>query len=149
MLNLKSIIKMNTLAKRLTNHDSFPSIMNSIFNEMDFHNNGVNTNVPAVNVKEDDGSFTLEIAAPGLKKEDFKVNLNEDKLTISNESKVEKDEVKDNYRRKEFNYASFSRTFVLPKTVEPDKIEATYVDGVLHIVIPKKEVTEAKLIKVG
>jgi len=94
---------------------------------------------PAVNVIEGKEDFKLEIAAPGLKKSDFDINVEKDVLTIS--AKVEKvEDVK--YSRKEFDYNEFKRTFHLPKTIDISKIDARFEDGILHLTLAKKE--EAK-----
>ena len=102
--------------------------------------------IPAVNIKEENDKFVLEMAAPGLKKDDFKINLDNYQLTISAETKDEKKEKEDNYTRREFIYNSFSRSFTLPKTIDIEKIKADYKNGVLNLVLPKKE-EEAKLTK--
>ena len=102
--------------------------------------------IPAVNIKEENDKFVLELAAPGMKKDDFKINLDNYQLTISAETKDEKKEKEDNYTRREFVYSSFSRSFTLPKTIDIEKIKADYRNGVLNIVLPKKE-EEAKLTK--
>ncbi len=102
--------------------------------------------IPAVNIKEENDKFVLELAAPGMKKDDFKINLDNYQLTISAETKNEKKEKEDSYTRREFVYNSFSRSFTLPKTIDIDKIKADYRNGVLDIVLPKKE-EEAKLTK--
>ncbi len=102
--------------------------------------------IPAVNIKEENDKFVLELAAPGMKKDDFKINLDNYQLTISAETKNEKKEKEDNYTRREFVYNSFSRSFTLPKTIDIDKIKADYRNGILDIVLPKKE-EEAKLTK--
>jgi HSP20 family protein len=102
--------------------------------------------IPAVNIKEENDKFVLELAAPGMKKDDFKINLDNYQLTISAETRDEKKEKEDNYTRREFVYNSFSRSFTLPKTIDIDKIKADYKNGVLDIVLPKKE-EEAKLTK--
>ncbi len=107
------------------------------------HKIGINT--PAVNVKETDHSFELELAAPGLDKQDFNIELDHDVLVISSEIKSEK-ETKENdgkYSRKEFGYQSFKRSFTLPDTVNGGEIKASYEKGVLLVTIPKKE--EAKV----
>jgi HSP20 family protein len=102
--------------------------------------------IPAVNIKEENNKFVLEMAAPGLKKDDFNINLDNYVLTISSEKKEEQKEDKDNYTRREFLYTSFSRSFTLPKTVDIDKIKADYKNGILTVTLPKKE-EEAKLTK--
>ena len=99
------------------------------------------TTLPAVNVKEKENGFEIEMSAPGLKKEDFNVELNNSVLTISCEKK-EEDETKDEdekYTRREFSYQSFSRSFNLPDTVDYEKIDAKYEDGILTLSVPKKE----------
>lgn len=103
-----------------------------------------NYTVPAVNVVETPELFTVEVAAPGLKKEDFQVNVEHNRLSVS--SKVEKnEEQKDGkYTRREFSYQSFQRSFTLPNTVDAEKIEASYTDGVLHISLPKREEAKPK-----
>ncbi|MBU8882950.1 Hsp20/alpha crystallin family protein [Kaistella sp. DKR-2] len=98
--------------------------------------------LPSVNVKELDRSFEIHVAAPGIKKEDFKINLEQNVLTISSENSTENEEKDENgaFTRREFNYSSFSRAFTLPETADPEKIEAAYEDGILKITVPKKEV---------
>ncbi|HJN06519.1 MAG TPA: Hsp20/alpha crystallin family protein [Bacteroidales bacterium] len=101
-------------------------------------------NMPSVNTIENDKDFILEIAAPGLKKDEFKINLENQTLTVSREVKEEKKEKKENYTRREFVYGNFSRSFTLPKSIMFDKIAADYNDGILKLTLPKKE-KEAKL----
>jgi HSP20 family protein len=84
------------------------------------------------------------LAAPGLKKEDFKVNVHENTLTISTEKKEEKTENVGKYTRKEFNFSTFKRSFALPKNVDGEKIVAIYNDGVLGLELPKKEQSKPK-----
>jgi HSP20 family protein len=109
------------------------------------HYSNTNTTLPAVNIKEDDDAFVVEMAAPGMSKKDFKIELDNDLLTISSEKKEEKESKKDdNYSRREFSYQSFSRSFTLPKTVDSEKISAKYNSGVLSLEIPKKEEAKPK-----
>ena len=106
-----------------------------------------NNSVPAVNVKETDSAFELEMAAPGMEKSDFKIELNQNTLVISSqkEHKVEERSEDGKYSRKEFSYHSFSRSFNLPEDlVNADEINANYKDGILHILIPKKEPAQLK-----
>lgn len=98
---------------------------------------------PSANIIEKQDGFELEIAAPGLEKDDFRINLENSVLTISSEMEDEKREEGKNYTRKEFYYGSFSRSFTLPKSVDSDKIKADYRDGILRIDLPKR--AEAKL----
>jgi len=100
--------------------------------------------VPRVNIKETDVGFGVEIAAPGMKKEDFHVELDNDMLTVSSELSDNQEEDKANYTRKEFSYHAFRRSFYLPNTVEADQIKARYTDGILSLWIPKKEEAKKK-----
>ena len=107
---------------------------------------------PSVNVKETKEAYKLEVAAPGMKKDDFKVEVKEGHLCISAETKEEKEEKDDNYTRKEFNYQAFSRSFWLPENVKDEAIKATYNDGILKIEVPKVKVQKeepAKVVKVS
>lgn len=99
-------------------------------------------NVPAVNIKEEDSHYAVTMAAPGMKKDDFDVDIEGNMITISAQTEEEKEESKKKYTRKEYNYSSFSRSFTLPENVQKDKIDATYNNGVLTVNLPKKE--EAK-----
>ncbi|MBK9731132.1 MAG: Hsp20/alpha crystallin family protein [Chitinophagaceae bacterium] len=105
-----------------------------------------NTTVPAVNIKETAEHYEVEVAAPGMSKKDFKVELDGNSLTISSERSSEKVEHEDErYSRKEFSYQSFQRTFSLQKEVmDTDKIQAKYENGLLHLLIPKKEEAKQK-----
>ena len=108
---------------------------------------------PAVNISEDDKSFCVDVVVPGFKKEDFKVNIEDDVLTISAETKSEtNDEDKSKqYSRREYNYSSFTRSFRLPENAKDDDVSATYNDGILKLTIPKTEnpVKAKKEITVG
>lgn len=95
--------------------------------------------VPAVNVSEKDGFYQVELAAPGLSKEDFDINVEGNMLNISSEKEETKEEKEDKYTRKEYNYSSFSRSFTMPEDVRQEAIEATYENGVLNIRLPKIE----------
>ncbi len=99
---------------------------------------------PAVNVKEEKNNFLIELAAPGLNKKDFSIDVNNNVLTISHNKKEEEKKEEDNYVRREFYYSTFRRSFTLPESVMSDKIEATQKDGILEIKIPKKEETKEK-----
>jgi len=101
--------------------------------------------MPAANIIENDKTFEIEIAVPGMKKDDFKINLENNVLTVSTEKESEKSEETRNFTRKEFVYGSFRRSFTLPKIVETDHIKASYENGILKVELPKKE--EAKISK--
>jgi HSP20 family protein len=106
-----------------------------------------NTTLPAVNIKETDNAYLLDFAAPGYKKDDFIIEINNDVLTVSSEKKIENVEEDENFTKKEFSYESFTRSFNLPELVEGDKIKATYKNGILEIKIPKKEEAKPKPVK--
>lgn len=131
------------LAKR--NENYLPSFFDRFWNNelMDWgHSNysSTNTSLPAVNVKETDDDFVLEVAAPGMKKGDFKVNFNNNVLTISSEWESEKNEKDEKYTRREFSYKSFQRAFTVPENaVIGDKISAKYSNGILVVTLPKRE----------
>ena len=95
--------------------------------------------MPAVNVAEDSKQYSVDIVAPGFKKEDFKVNMENDTLTISAESRNASNETDKQYSRREYSYSSFTHSFKLPENVKDDSISAQYVDGVLKLTIPKSE----------
>ena len=123
---------------KFNRHPFFSGILNEF--DKDLHmNDNCNVYNPAVNIQEDEKQFTLELAAPGLQKDDFKINLDNQLLTISKEATEEKEEVKENYTRKEFVYNSFSRSFRLPKFILADKIKADYKNGILKLSLPKDE----------
>ncbi len=135
------------------NTGMFPTLMNEFFKPDWFggSENYVST-LPAVNIREDDMGFHLELAIPGMNKNDFNVEVDNDVLTISMESKTEDEKKEDNYTRREFSYSSFRRSFTLPDTVNSDKIKATYKEGILHLNLPKKEEALPKpkrLIEIG
>lgn len=114
----------------------------------EFFNYGKVINVPAVNVTETDKEFKLCVAAPGLEKKDFKIEAFDEMLTISAEHEKEvKEEKEGRFNRREYNYASWTRSFTLPENCNFSKIEAEYKNGELKILIPKMEVKEPKKIK--
>ncbi len=105
----------------------------------DFMGSDYGMSIPAVNVRETEEGYFLELAAPGLLKEDFNISVEKDMLVISSEKEITSETEEGKVRRKEFNYSSFRRSFTLPKTVDKDNIKANYDKGVLHLVLPKKE----------
>lgn len=141
---------------RWTDRNLFPP-MNSMFDNFFTDSDGFykavsqGTSVPAVNVAETEQAFELEVAAPGKSKEDFKVAVDNNVLSISSENEEEKATEEKNYTRKEYSYSSFSRSFTLPDNANEEEINATYVNGVLKVAIPKKEPSkpETKTIPVG
>lgn len=95
--------------------------------------------LPAVNIKENDKSFDIDVAAPGFDKGDFKLNIENNIMTISAERERESNEEKDSYTRKEFSYSSFSRSFTLPDNIKEDQIHAKYDKGLLHLTLQKSD----------
>lgn len=141
-----------TLVKRNGNIlNPLPMLFDDFFNR-DLFNwrtsnfSDTNTSIPAVNIKETPDHYEVEVAAPGMTKNDFKVELDGNTLTISSEKTEQKeDNENERYSRKEFSYQSFLRTFTLQKEVmDVDKIVAKYENGLLHLVIPKKEEAKQK-----
>jgi len=138
-------MSLRTLTKRT---DNVPSLFNDLFRPWDalFENNGGSLlrnlsplSMPAANIVENKDHYEVSLAAPGMKKDDFNIDLEGNVLTISAE-KEEKIEQKDErYSRQEFNYTSFSRSFTLPQWVNKDKIDATYENGLLRVNLPKTE----------
>jgi len=104
---------------------------------------------PAVDVYEDEHNITLKIEVPGIDEKDIDVRVENNTLTVHGERKFEKEEKEENYRRVERQYGSFTRTFTLPQTVDPEKIQANYDKGVLKIQLAKKAEAKPKQIKIG
>ena len=126
--------------------DSFLSRDWLDWNESNFST--TNSTLPAVNIRETDGSFMIEMAAPGLKKDNFRVHLDANRLVISSELSDEKNESDEKYSRREFSYQSFQRSFAIPEgTIDGDKISAKYNNGILMITIPKREEIRTKSTK--
>jgi len=117
--------------------DDFFKPWNEWFDDRRFFNR-VN-NVPSVNITENNNSYNVALAAPGLKKEDFKIDVDGNMLTISSEKEERKEEKDEKYTRKEYSYSSFSRSFTLPEDVKEESIEASYENGVLNLKLPRKE----------
>lgn len=107
---------------------------------------GRNSSLPAINVRETEDEFLIEVAAPGLKKDDFRIDYDNGRLTISSEKKEENEEKKKGkVTRREFSYTSFQRTFTAPESVvNAEKIKAKYDNGILHITLPKREEIKPK-----
>lgn len=138
-----------TLLKRSSNY--LPTFWDNFFSRdlSDWGNtnfSSTDTTLPAVNVKETDESFEIEVAAPGMSKNDFKINMENNMLTISSEKQEErKEEEKGRFTRREFSYQSFQRSFTVPESVvDGEKISAKYADGILCISLPKREEVKPK-----
>ena len=134
----------------LRNSNQVPSLFDRFFDgdlfdwsTRNFSN--TNTTIPSVNIKENADAFVVEVAAPGFEKGDFKIELNLNTLSISSEKKVE-NETKEGevFTKREFSYQSFSRSFTLPQIADGDRIEANYQNGILTVLIPKREEAKPK-----
>lgn len=124
----------------------YSDIFGSIFNPEPYQSKSLVSRIPAVNIAETEDEFHIELATPGLKKDDFKINVEKDQLTIATDKKAEAGDESDakKYNRKEFNYSSFTRTFTLPESADQATIQAEYTDGILYVTVAKKE--EAKIL---
>jgi HSP20 family protein len=133
----------------ITRRSFRPFYMPNFFDEDFFPvlTNKTNNSMPAVNIREDEKNYVLDFAIPGIDKKDLKIDMNEDVLTISSEVKNESEEKKDGYKRKEFSYSAFSRSFYIPENVDREKIGANYKDGVLTVSLPKHEEEKNKISK--
>lgn len=129
----------NTRNPRLS--PAFDGLFESVFNDS-LISDRVVSKVPAVNISEDKNHYNIELAAPGLKKEDFKIQLDKNILTISVDHTPEGKTEGKHYTRREFSYRSFSRAFALPESADDSAIEAEYTQGVLSIRVAKKEQTK-------
>ena len=126
-----SLVKRNNLV--------FPALMNEILKPDWFGGlETVNTNLPPVNIKENETNFELELSVPGWLKDDIKIELEKDVLSVSAEVKTEEVKKDEKYTRKEFVLKSFRRAFTLPNTIDAESIKANYENGVLGFVLPKK-----------
>jgi HSP20 family protein len=103
------------------------------------------SSAPSVNISENDKNYVLDFAIPGIDKKNLNIEMNEGVLTISSEVKNESEESKNGYKRKEFSYSSFSRSFYIPEDVNTEKIEASYKDGILSVALPKQEDGKSKI----
>jgi HSP20 family protein len=134
-----------SLLRRNEEYPVWPNFFNEFFNRNwnDWTNRNfseTNTTLPSVNIKESEDGYEVEMAAPGLGKKDFKIELDHEMLTISSEKKTENETKKgQQFTRREFSYQSFSRSFTLPQTADNDNISAKYDNGILRVLIPKKE----------
>ena len=139
----KAVDKPRTSRPTLFDSGWMEKFFNSPMDE--FFGLGKVMNIPAVNVSETDKEFALTIAAPGLDKNDFKVDAYDDMLTISAEK--EREEKSERFNRREYNYSSWSRSFILPENCDAGRINAEYKNGELKIVIPKMEIKQPKKVK--
>mgnify|MGYP006299200853 FL=1 len=126
----------------LRNKRFLPSFDDDMFGKdflRDFFDFESNPSVPDVNVKEGKDQYTIEVAAPGMDKKDFNVDVQNNMLVISSEKESKDEDKDDNYLRREFSYTSFQRSFSIPETVDAENIKAKYDNGVLYVELPKKK----------
>jgi HSP20 family protein len=131
----------------LKTRNAWPSLVEEFFNGdllPRFLDAESRQSLPAVNIIEGKDDYRIEVAAPGLRKEDFRINLDNNLLTVSSEREEKKESNEEKVMRKEFNYYSFSRSFTLPQTVDSEKIQASHKDGILNIMIPKRDEAKQK-----
>jgi len=104
---------------------------------------------PSVDITENDNSYTVKVELPGVNKDDVKITMQENVLTIRGEKKQEKESKESNFHRTERSYGAFQRSFSLPSAVKSEKIEASYKDGILTVALPKSEASKPKQIEVS
>ncbi|ACU05097.1 Hsp20/alpha crystallin family protein [Pedobacter heparinus] len=136
-----TLVKFNP-QKNNTLMPGFNDVFDSIFNDTFFADRMV-TRVPAANISESGDHYHVELAAPGLKKEDFKISLERNVLNISVEKRTEDKQEQRNYAKREYSYSSFVRSFTLPESADENGIQASYNEGILAIDIPKREEAKA------
>lgn len=125
--------------------DMFDDLFTSNWPQKSLIEKGIFT--PSVNVTESDKNFRLEFAAPGFEKKDFDINIEKDFITVSAKKEMNNEAKEENYTRREFSFESFERTFTLPENVNAEQIEALYENGILNVVLPKKDVQIEKPVK--
>ena len=145
MLGIRKYDPFETLTREFDRMLRRPFDLPAFFEE---ENADLATWHPRMDVVEKDKEIIVKMDIPGMKQDDIKVTLEDNVLTISGERKFEKDDKKDNYHRVERFYGNFTRSFTLPLTVDSKKINATYKNGVLELVLPKKEETQPKQINI-
>jgi HSP20 family protein len=124
------------------NRSYVPAYWDDFFNDKFFNqlkSTGSGESLPAVNISEDDKGYSIEVAVPGIAKDNFNLEIENDVLILSSEQEENKDEQKQNYLRREFSYQSFKRSFELPETIDQEQINATIDAGILTLSLPKKE----------
>ncbi|MES2277063.1 MAG: Hsp20/alpha crystallin family protein [Bacteroidota bacterium] len=133
-----TLVKFNNGHKQHAVNPWFSDVFDAIVNDS-FINDKLQTKTPAVNIAETENEFHIELAAPGLKKEDFKISLDKNVLSVSVEKKTETTDETKKYSKREYSYKSFVRSFTLPDSADYAKIEAQYTDGILTLSIAKRE----------
>ncbi|MEO3408544.1 Hsp20/alpha crystallin family protein [Mucilaginibacter sp. CAU 1740] len=136
-----TLVKFNNGLKNTSANPFFSDVFDSLINDS-FLSDKLIARVPAVNIAETENEFHIELAVPGLKKEDFKINIDKNVLSVAAEKKAENVEEGKKFSKREYSYNSFVRSFTLPESADQSKIEADYTDGILKLTVAKRE--EAK-----
>ncbi|AYL99135.1 Hsp20/alpha crystallin family protein [Mucilaginibacter celer] len=139
-----TLVKFNPAKNSNSLIPGLNDVFDSVFNDT-FFNDRLTTRVPAANISETEDHYHVELAAPGLKKEEFKLNLDRNVLNVAVERRIEHNDAAKNYSKREYSYNSWVRSFTLPESANAESIEASYTDGVLKIDIAKRE--EAKIVR--
>lgn len=137
-----TLVKFNPEKKNSSLLPGFNDIFESVLGDTFFSDRRLSS-VPAVNISESGEEYHIELAAPGLKKEDFRVSVEREILTISTEQRTESNNEGKTYNRREYSYSAFTRSFTLPESADVDRIQASYTDGILKLNLPKKEEAKA------
>jgi len=149
---------MSLIKKNRNSFNAMPALFDDflgreLFNWGNTNYSSTQTTIPMVNIKESPENFEVEVAAPGMDKKDFRIQLDNNLLTISSQKENSEETTQNGYSRKEFSYQSFQRSIILPKdVVDQEGIKASYNNGLLQLTIPKKEEVKQKgprLIEVG
>ncbi|WP_413666682.1 Hsp20/alpha crystallin family protein [Mucilaginibacter sp. Mucisp86] len=139
-----TLVKFNPAKNNGSLIPGFNDVFDSVLNDT-FFNDRLTSRVPAANISETEDHYHVELAAPGLKKEEFKLNLDGNVLNVAVERRNENNDAAKNYSKREYSYNSWVRSFTLPESANAESIEASYMDGVLKIDIAKRE--EAKIVR--
>jgi len=137
-----TLVKFSPEKKNSALLPGFNDIFESVIGDTFFSDRRI-TSVPAVNISESAEAYQIELAAPGLKKEDFRVSVERDTLNITSQSSEENSAEGKTYNRREYSFAAFTRSFTLPESADAERIQASYTDGVLKLLLPKKEEAKA------
>jgi HSP20 family protein len=138
-----TLVKFANGQKNRAVNPFFTDVFDSILNDS-FLGEKYAAKTPAVNIAETENEFQIELAAPGLKKEDFKINVDKNILSVSADKKAENVEEGKKFSKREYSYSSFTRSFTLPEVADQTKIEAEYTDGILKLNVAKKEEAKAQ-----
>ncbi len=135
-----TLVKFNNRTRNSAPY--FNNVFDSLFSDA-FNKNQYVQKSPAVNIHESESQYEIELAAPGLEKGDFQINLKKDTLSVWVEKKSQEGTIEKDYSRKEFDFSSFARSFIMPEGIDADQINAVYTNGVLYISIAKKDEAKA------